>query len=170
MRSSTRHHKKIPKLEPYSNPKVVLKNSPKKGRGVFALRAIRKGEVIGVFDGEVYDAEFEDWTPNILNYVIQIGHDLWRDSTGLAKYLNHSCEPNCGFRGRFKVVAMRDIEVGEELTWDYEMSEMNNYGWRMRCRCGASSCRGEIGHHRNMPRSIRERYGSHISYWIRKRK
>jgi len=37
--------------------------------------------------------------------------------------VNHSCDPNCGLVGAVLVVAMRDIEPGEEITFDYAMSD-----------------------------------------------
>lgn len=158
---------RIPFVENFSNPKVRLKRTRNRGQGVFALRRIHKGEVIGVFDGRVFDTKYDGWTEDQLNHVIQISPNQWRDSNGIARYLNHSCDPNCGVRGRFKIVTMRNIEPGEELTWDYEMTEMNNFGWRMSCRCNTDMCRGTIGHYRNMPKDVRERYGSYISCWIR---
>jgi hypothetical protein len=65
----------------------------------------------------------------------------------------------------FKVVAMRDIAKGEQITWDYEMTEMNPT-WRMRCRCGSPLCRKIIGHHKRMPKKIREKYKGYISKWL----
>jgi SET domain-containing protein len=149
------------------NAKVQVKTTKRYGRGVFAKQSIRKGEIIGTFDGAVYDADFEDWTEDLLNHVIQFEKDKWRDSKGIARYLNHSCAPNCGIKGLFKIVAMRSIRAGEELTWDYEMTEANDWGWRMKCRCGAPDCRKVIGHYKNMPKSVRKKYGSYISEWLR---
>jgi hypothetical protein len=85
----------------------------------------------------------------------------------MARYINHSCEPNCGIKGLFKIVAMRDIDVGEEVTWDYEMTEDSDV-WRMQCHCGSENCRGEIGAYRNMPQETREKYRGYISEWLLK--
>ena len=122
------------------NPKVKLRNTKRYGRGVFAIAPIRKGEVIAIFDGPILDDDFEPWTKDLYNHTIQVGKTMWRDSKGLGRYLNHSCEPNCGIKKLNRVVAMRNIEKGEEVTWDYEMTEKNP-DWRMRCRCRTPSCR-----------------------------
>lgn len=151
------------------NPKAIVKRTRKFGRGVFAKAPIRKGEIIAEFDGEFIDADFEEWTEDLLNHVIQYDKEAWRDSKGIARFINHSCEPNCGIRGLFMVVAMRDIEKGEQITWDYEMTERNEWGWKMRCRCGHLTCRKVIGDYRNMPRSIRKKYTGYISEWLVKR-
>jgi uncharacterized protein len=152
------------------NRKAIVKRTKLYGRGVFAKTPIKKGEEIASFDGPFYDDDFDGWTDDLCNHSIQCGKALWRDSKGIARLINHSCDPNCGIKGKFKIVAMRDIEKGEHVTWDYEMTERSTW-WKMRCRCGSPMCRKKIGDYRNLPRGIRARYKGYISDWlIRKRK
>jgi SET domain-containing protein len=151
------------------NPKVKVRHTRKYGKGVFALAPIRKGEIVAVFDGPIYDEDFDDWTRDLQNHAIQIGRAKWRDSKGLARWINHSCEPNCGVKSLVKIVAMRRIEAGEQITWDYEMTEKSDW-WRMRCRCGSSMCRKWIGNYANMPRGVRRKYAGYISAWLIRRK
>jgi SET domain-containing protein len=148
--------------------KVIVKRTRRFGRGVFATAVIKKNEVIAAFDGPIYDAKFEGWTEDLLNHAIQFARNRWRDSAGIARLINHSCDPNCGIRSLFTIVAMRQIEKGEQITWDYEMTEKNDYGWRMKCKCGSPLCRKTIGDYRNMPRTIRKKYGRYISEWLRR--
>ena len=147
------------------NPKAVVKRTRKFGRAVFAKKAIRRGELIAAFDGPIFDGDFDGWTDDLRNHAIQIGREKWRDSKGIARLLNHSCDPNCGIKGLTRIVAMRDIAAGEELTWDYEMTEKSTW-WRMRCRCGSERCRKRIGTYSNLPRSVRRRYRGYISRWL----
>lgn len=151
------------------NPKVSVRRTKKYGRGVFAKAPIRKGEVIAAFDGNTYDDDFEPWTEDLYNHAIQYGKTDWRDSKGIARLINHSCDPNCGIKDLFKVVAMRPIEAGEQITWDYEMTEKNLH-WKMKCRCGSPLCRKVIGNYANMPRAIRKKYAGYISEWLTGRK
>jgi SET domain-containing protein len=62
-----------------------------------------------------------------------------------ARRINHSCAPNCEvevFRGRIWISARRDLEAGEELTYDYSF---DYDAWRDHpCRCGAAGCPGYI--------------------------
>jgi SET domain-containing protein len=61
-----------------------------------------------------------------------------------AEIINHSCDPNlyaCIFKGHILYMSKRKIEAGEELTVDYMFS--GKIG-RVRCRCGARTCRGTI--------------------------
>lgn len=155
--------KKI-RLRPDSR-KVKVRHTKKFGRAVYARMKIRKGEVIAAFDGPIYDDDYEPWTKDMLSHAIQIGPLLWRDSAGLARYVNHSCNPNCGIKDYVKIVAMRSIQPGEEITWDYEMTEKNPT-WKMRCRCGYPKCRRIIGNYKNMPKSVRRKYAGYISEWL----
>ncbi len=73
-------------------------------------------------------------------------HDLdGRTGRNPARLINHSCKPNCDahtIRGHIWIVARRDIEPGEELTFDYGFPLGN---WAMHpCRCGAPRCPGYI--------------------------
>lgn len=145
--------------------KIKLRRTKKFGLGVFAKQKIKKGERIASFDGPIFDYEYEHWSDDILNHTIQFEKRKWRDSNGVARFLNHSCDPNCGIKNLFDVVAMRDIEKGEQITWDYEMTEKNPW-WRMRCRCGFINCRRWIGNYKNMPRAVRKKYAGFISEWL----
>ncbi len=150
------------------NLKVKVKRSKKYGRGVYAVRKIRKGETIASFDGPVY-TDRDHWTNDMYNHAIQFAPRKWRDSAGIARLINHSCEPNCGIKRLFDVVAMRTIQPGEQVTWDYEMTEKNP-DWRLKCKCGSPHCRKWIGDYRNMPAAVRKKYGTYVSSWLRKKK
>ncbi len=147
------------------NPKVRRRHTRKYGQGVFAVKPIRRGEVIAVFDGPVLDEDFDNWTPDLLSHAIQFEKEKWRDSVGLARSINHSCDPNCGIKNLFEIVAMRPIKAGEQVTWDYEMTEKSTW-WRMKCKCGSPLCRGRIGNFKNLPRSRRKKYAGFISEWL----
>lgn len=144
---------------------AVVRRTRKFGRAVFAKGRIRRGEVVAVFDGPLLDNDFDGWNDDLLSHAIQLGPALWRDSIGIARYINHSCEPNCGIKRFCEIVAMRTIEPGEQITWDYEMTE-KSWWFRMKCKCGTASCRGVIGSYSRMPRSVRARYRGYISGWL----
>ncbi len=58
-------------------------------------------------------------------------------------YFNHSCDGNVGFNQDGDFVALRNIKRGSELTYDYGLAE-SNPKFKMRCRCGAQTCRKSI--------------------------
>jgi hypothetical protein len=77
---------------------------------------------------------------------LQVGPDLWLASDGTLTddFANHSCDPNAGFLdGEPVLYALRDIEAGEEITWDYSTS-ISETGWSLDCRCQSARCRGVI--------------------------
>ncbi len=148
------------------NKKLTIQKTMGRGKGVFAREKIRKGEKLAEFDGAIYGSN-ADWDNNyIYNHVIQFSKWKWRGSNGIADQFNHSCDPNCGIRGLFMIVAMRTILPGEELTWDYAMTE--NYTWHMRCKCGSPICRKNVGAYKDLPKDIRKKYKGYISDWLAK--
>lgn len=148
--------------------KVVIRNTKKYGHGVFARERIRKGTVIAAFDGSILDDDFDGWNKDLNNHAIQFAKNKWRDSKGIARLINHSCDPNCGIKNYFKIVAMRTIEKGEQITWDYEMTE-KSWWWSLKCRCGSPICRKRIGNYARLPLSIRRKYKGYISEWLLKK-
>ena len=127
------------------NPWAIKRVSPVHGAGVFAARDIPAGTAVLTCGGREIAA---DQVPGDDMRVMQIGPALYlAEEEGvehLDNYLNHSCEPNLGFTaGTLTLFALRDINEGEELFWDYSTS-INEPGWRLPCRCGTPSCRGVI--------------------------
>lgn len=133
----------------YVSQKVELRKS-KIGKGLFAKEKIDKGELVIDFStgsgtilkvGEPYEKKlFADG----YDYMVQISDkEMFAATTNEeledADFINHSCAPNCGIRGSLQIVAMRNIEPGEEITFDYAMTESTKYS--IKCGCGAKSCR-----------------------------
>ena len=59
---------------------------------------------------------------------------------------------------------MVDIAPGTELTWDYAMTEDND--WSMECACHTPKCRKIVAGYRHLPPERREAYGRFISRWL----
>ena len=62
-------------------------------------------------------------------------------------YFNHSCDPNAGFGNLDEslVIAIRDIAVGDEITYDYQFMDVApSFYENIHCRCGADICRGVL--------------------------
>lgn len=109
------------------------------GKGLFAEETIPKGACITEYIGrEVGEKEqYEDngkylfWTDSkhMINGNIK---------ENIARYINHSCAPNCeadGPAGRVFIMALRNIKVGEELTYDYGKEYFNKHIKPHGCRC-----------------------------------
>jgi hypothetical protein len=120
-------------------PPVEVRAAGEKGFGVFAASSIRRHQFITPCVGRVVTSANLPRDHSAL----QVGTDLWIASPGdaLDDWINHSCEPNIGFvTGQPVFFALRNIEMGEELAWDYS-SSLTEPGWRLRCRCQSSRCR-----------------------------
>ncbi len=113
------------------------------GRGVFARRRIRRGQIIGEVRGAIVRELSEDD-----QYYIALRPRDTLDPETTFRYLNHSCQPNCALRLRMRshrvprlfVKALRTIHIGEELRNDYKWPAEG----AVRCRCRAPLCRGWI--------------------------
>jgi SET domain-containing protein len=123
-------------------PELEIRPTPHKGRGVFTRERITQGQKILTFQGRVLATEA--LSDDLL--AMEIGPELWLCSDGslLDDCVNHFCEPNAGFlHGEPVLYALRDIESGEEIAWDYSTS-ISEPGWSMACQCGSTRCRGVI--------------------------
>ena len=78
---------------------------------------------------------------------VQVDEDMYLVTPekwiGPSDWVNHSCNPNAGLRGQITLVAMRAIKSGEDVCFDYAMSDGNSYD-EFDCLCGARACRGRV--------------------------
>lgn len=133
-----------------------------RGRSVFAAKDFDAGSFIIEFGGERFSRE--EYMALVVpdnNHFLQIDHNVFLGPTVTAdNFINHSCDPNCGLRiddGRAYLFAIRTIQRGEEISFDYSTSMDENF-WEMECRCESPSCRGRIRDFRHLPADTRERY------------
>jgi hypothetical protein len=140
-------------------PPVEVRPSAIAGLGAFATRPIQKGARIIEYVGERItpaeaDARYADGpsAPDlVLLFTVDARTVIDAGMNGNdARFLNHSCEPNCEAvteRRRIWIYALREIEPGEELTYDYNLTGDDDIGARAAqygCRCRTSSCRGTM--------------------------
>ena len=124
------------------------------------MRRIRRGTRIIEYTGEVIDDEeadnrYDDETMRRHHtFLFAVAKDVVIDGAvggSDASYINHSCEPNCEAvieDQRIFIEALRTIEPGEELVYDYqyERDGAPDESWETlyACECGAPTCRGTI--------------------------
>lgn len=143
------------------SPLFEIRSSLIAGKGAFALQPIPAWTRLIEYTGErvrheVADARYEDDeaagnTHTVLFSVDE--HTVIDAGVGGndARFFNHSCGPNCQsriVRKRVYLETIRDIEPGDELTYDYEIpregedDETARRKWP--CHCGAPNCRGTL--------------------------
>lgn len=150
--------------------KLAIKISPIAGHGVFASRAIKKGQRIHVMRGKrmTIHAMFRAVDDGLENSAdpLLIGNDLYLDLDELSRTFNHSCKPNAFLRGKCTLVAIRDIGIDEEITYDYSttmvdgdrIKSLGHPVWWCRCKCGARDCAGRIDQFDRLPARRRAYY------------
>ena len=148
---------------------VVSRSIPPKGFGSFARVQIPKNTHVATFGGPILTAPaFVVEPPDVRSRSIQIERDSFLTGPPQREpgdTINHSCEPNCGMRNATQIVTMRDVLEGEELTYDYAMSDTADYD-EFRCGCGTESCRGQVtGNDWKLP-EIQARYQGYFSPYI----
>jgi len=138
-----------------------VRNSPIHGRGVFAAHAIPKGTRIIEYRGMRTDWDEALSRPDsdpdnpfhTFFFELDDGRVIDAGRRGnAARWINHSCKPNCKTReddeGRVFIYAKRDIDPGEELAYDYNLSVDGGVTKKEAryfvCRCGAKKCRGTM--------------------------
>jgi SET domain-containing protein len=142
--------------------RIQVRRSGVHGRGVYAMRDIKKGETIIEYKGEMitwkqaerrhpHNPDDPDHT-----FFFQIDEQHVIDAAvggNAARWINHACNPNCesdvdedNFRVFIK--ALRKIRRGEELFYDYGLVLDERYTPKVKkqfaCRCGARDCRGTM--------------------------
>ena len=154
--------KRTAKKSAATSPAFRVRQSGIHGRGVFAVKKIRKGARLMEYKGErITWEEAERRYPKdpvpYHTFLFEVGDGAYcldgvrRGSP--AKWINHACKPNCEAEEdedeRVFIVARRDIAEGEELTYDYNLTFEERISKaeqkrRYPCWCGAKKCRGTM--------------------------
>ena len=140
--------------------KFVVKRSKIQGSGAFALKRIRKGTRVIEYTGEKISVEEESkrYDDEAMDrhhtFLFSIDEHTTIDAAhggNDARFINHSCEPNCeavNDDGHIYIEAIRNIQPGVELTYDYGFEHEGRITpelmERYPCHCGSKKCRGTI--------------------------
>lgn len=111
-----------------------------KGRVLCAARAIVRGQKVLLFAGEESDRSGP--------HSLQVGRNVHlSESKGFDDFVSHSCNPNCRAvefeTGKYGLRALRDIAVGEEITFNYNTTEYE-LDPPFDCLCNAEDCIGRV--------------------------
>jgi SET domain-containing protein len=125
---------------------IIVKSSSLHGAGVYTTAPIKKGAHILEYTGPRLTAKacegmYADTEVTYL-FAMDDGNTII-DGFGMAAFVNHTCDPNCEtdqIDNRIWVMALRDIEAGEELTYDYNLFD-GDIGEKAPCYCGLKNCR-----------------------------
>ena len=153
---------------------LVVRALPDKGgKGVFATRPFARGDLLVVYGGVILTGdELKALLAEERFYSMQVEDDLHLvtplDQVTGADFVNHSCEPNAGLRDAISLVALRAIQTGEEICFDYAMSDSNVY-LHFACQCGKPKCREFVRPDDWRCADLQRRYRSAFSPYLRRR-
>jgi SET domain-containing protein len=136
------------------------------GCSLVATRLIRRGEAVWELDETTYTREeIESWPEERRKafdwYGFQCGVDRYSLPEGRSREMNHSCDPNTWWSGSTTLVARRDIQPGDEVTYDYSTADVD-HRFEMECRCGSPRCRGTISNQDHLNPDWQRQYGSNL--------
>ncbi|CAO1356173.1 unnamed protein product [Diamesa serratosioi] len=148
------------KLQNRSYVEMTLVKTTNRGFGAISSHDIEPNELVIEYVGELIDnnelkrrmdKKIENKETDF--YFLTISADLYIDAEpagNMARFINHSCEPNCDSRKvtvdgntRIGIYSNQFIKAGSELTFDYQMQFVDNL--KSKCCCGATKCSGFIG-------------------------
>ena len=137
------------------------------GLGVFTRSAIKKDSFVIECQGIL--RHLDEIVEGMR--ALQIGPDTYLaedpEHPQLDDFINHSCAANLGFTdGSPKLYALRDIEAGEELFWDY-CTSINEPGWQVACQCNAMACRGKIQSYCDLPAEVQAQLRTRVLAYLR---
>jgi len=149
--------------ELYTNDGFELRESPEKGEGIFATKPFKVGDIVMVgIIKEVLSGNH--------SHASQISENKHVLHAGLISKVNHSCGPNCGIRvnetGAHDFIAMKDICVNEEITFDYAMRNYTIDHFPQQCMCGSARCRGRITGWKDLPDEKKKEYEGFVAPYL----
>lgn len=158
--------------ENFLTPLAEMRPDAGVGFGSYAIAPIPAGMIVATFGGTLMDrVTFDRQNPDRRSRSIQIDDDaflLGPVDREPGDAINHSCDPNCGMGGAAQVVAMRDIAVGEALTFDYAMSDGSDYD-EFDCVCGNAVCRSRVSGDDWRRLDLQARYAGYFAPYLTRR-
>lgn len=138
------------------------------GRGLVARGLIRKGEVVSKLEPDEPMYLISDvltWTQEaqdrLLTYAYQCSETHVVNEQGDERFMNHACDPNTWWADDDTMIARRDIQPGEELTYDYATTEVT-IPFEMDCRCSSANCRGRVSNRDYLNPEWQARFGTNL--------
>eukprot|EP00405_Crypthecodinium_cohnii_P036368 CAMPEP_0206541538 /NCGR_PEP_ID=MMETSP0325_2-20121206/9674_1 /ASSEMBLY_ACC=CAM_ASM_000347 /TAXON_ID=2866 /ORGANISM="Crypthecodinium cohnii, Strain Seligo" /LENGTH=221 /DNA_ID=CAMNT_0054039499 /DNA_START=89 /DNA_END=751 /DNA_ORIENTATION=+ len=136
-----------------------IKGTEEKGYGIFTRKPFAKDEM-------VFSARALWKSPRRTSHSLQTNWEEHIIMDAPAIFLNHSCEATVGLlpneQGAYDFVALRPLEVGEEIVIDYGMAEFKPTAIE-KCLCGTPACRGTKINFEDSREVIRAKYGKYYA-------
>jgi len=147
---------------------IYIGDTESTGKGLFAGTSFSKNQTLFTLEGKII---VDSYGPNfrIGARWIAIDDKTWLSPSknNYGFYINHSCKPNSVLKEKILVLALTNIEKGEEITIDYSITEVDPY-WRMKCKCGDQNCRKIIRSVQFLPEEVYKGYEPLLPEFMRR--
>ena len=127
------------------------------GKGLFAKKDIEQGTILCKASGKKLSFGETLLLNEKESYTLQINFDKYIFCEPPFLYSNHSCNPNCAVNQQLELFALKKINAGEELFWDYSTSMLERH-WTMKCSCGETNCRSVVTDFDLLPKYLQQKY------------
>ena len=118
---------------------VIRRSKPGAGYGLFATAPLTEGDFVLEYKGRHVPTGVADRLKTRYLFEIDSSWTIDGSSQGnTARYINHSCVPNCQAEvrdGKVLIFALRNIGQGEELTIDYGEEYFKEFIEPFGCKC-----------------------------------
>jgi len=140
-----------------------LRKSSGKGEGIFATKSFEVGDIVMV-------GVIKEPLKGNHSHASQIGENEYVLHAGLITKVNHSCDPDCGIKvnqtGAHDFVAIKEIGVNEEITFDYAMRNYIIDYFPKKCMCGSKRCRSTITGWKYLPDEKKKEYEGFVAPYL----
>lgn len=151
-------------INPSNNLAVEVRQTGDKGQGVFSTRNFAKNEIV-IVGKPVSESDVRTWQTLQMDIDTHVRMDV------PFELVNHSCDPNCGLKlnkfNGYNLVALKSIRAGDEITFDYCMSEWISIAVES-CQCNSDICRKTIRGGKFLSDDILNKYDGYIAPYYKK--
>ena len=165
-------NRRPPPADVWIDDRLVVRDSPIEGRGLFFTEAFLVGTTVLRLGGRLVSsseldallrrADSEPASPYVDTIAVYGDAHLVLPPSTPIHFGNHSCDPTLWHVGPYELATRRDVEAGEEVTIDYGTTS-GAEGFSLSCRCGAAVCRGEVTSADWKRSELQDRYRGH---WV----
>lgn len=147
---------------------VIVKETLKKGKGVFAVRDFKKREIILNMNTRktIPRKDVQKLSKDDQDHLGYIGKNRYFVMKPPERFINHSCSPNA-YDKTGTLIALKNIKKGKEICTDYSINGYDD--WKMICYCGSKNCRKIIyGNFFKLPKKLQKKYEPYLDDWFKK--
>jgi len=151
------------------NELVEIKELSSGNKGLMAKGNMPKGTLIWKLDSneKQLSKEERDALPEDVRKLAFQYNDKFVVVHDGSQFMNHSCSPNTWWTADNELSALKDISIGEEITYDYSTADIGDWIAPWECHCGSHDCRKTISGKDILNKKLQDKYQGHLPSWTK---